>query len=307
MGFGPRESPNPGLLPPRGDRASTTVASSVGSLHTTTQQLATSHGRNRSTGHRSSLSSTIQGSFRATKSQGLPPQHQPHAANNELDHTNHGELLRCSTSPSTTEVLIAEVSNIKKSPGAARPPERIPCNKLDNECAATCDASSTIQGSFRATKSQGLPLTHHLSSSKLSAADLHCNSLSTTDSGFEGISTIKGTFRATKSQGLHRTPNKLNSTNSEGRLRCSVSLDEIAETGTASSHKSSSHNQRQHGGTSGRTSGKPDLHGLLLSSKYIPEGKLKPVSDLASQTSSEAACTHPATHGASMKRLVPTS
>ena len=289
MGFGPRESPNPGLLPPRGDRASTAVASSAASLHTTTQLLAASTGSNSSASNPPSLSSTIQGSFRATKSQGLLLGHQPHATSNELVHTDHGTVLGCSTSSSTRGVLVAEVSNVKDSLGSRKPPELISSHKLDNAGTEACDASSTIQGSFRATKSQGLPLRQHSPSSNLSTADLRCRSLNTR----EGISTTEGTSSATKSQGLRSTSNKLSSTNTgKALLRCPVSLDETAETGTVCSKKSSSHlpssgrRLRSLDESSGRTRLKPDdLHELSLSGNYISEGKLKPLSGLASSTS----------------------
>lgn len=222
MGFGPRESPNPGLLPPCGDRASSTFTSSSRSLCSTREFLAvvnnsSSSIKSRESETSSSLSSTIQGSFRATKSQGLPQKKQQQASS-ATQHSSTNQSLR------TTGVLLAEVSSTgRKSLSSTTSQGRVPVEDLNLAGTAESELTSTIQGSFRATKSQGLVLNESGNSASFSVPLRNTAQLDA-----DCRSTIQGSFKATKSQGLLVKAVDSSGTPSGSQHRCSQSLGERA-------------------------------------------------------------------------------
>ncbi|KAL8438885.1 hypothetical protein Efla_005365 [Eimeria flavescens] len=128
--------PHPGLLPPGGDRLSTTAASS--SAYTPSRSSSSSYSSSSSSrgSSKDKLDSTLQGSFRASKSQGLPLRGPK------------GDVALSST----TSVLVAAMSSANKesllsgSEGGKQ------------QLLQSSGKASTIQGSLRATKSEGLLL-----------------------------------------------------------------------------------------------------------------------------------------------------
>ena len=215
MVFGPKESPSQRLRPPCGERCSTTLSASTSSAALSVDRRSSSLNDSRRSSRCSSpsrthsstsssrgdncnntdcffLSSTLQGSFRATRSQGLflsqqqqqrqqlqeqQQQQQQHqqledslARSKSASSVASKDLLRASTSLRSTGASVsANVEKLKGSSAAAssaaaaaaaataESTERIPCSSfLSSHRSSTADLSSTIQGTFRATKSQGL-------------------------------------------------------------------------------------------------------------------------------------------------------
>ena len=234
MGFGPKEFPDGGIRQPRGDRASTTGATSAGFLDTTSRCLSESGSNSINNRNSVSLCSTIQGSFRATRSHGLFPRQESHpSSTQELCNTNDELPLRSSTMRSTTDVLIAAISRKDhQSSRAGKVPDMISVDLGGSNGDDNPSAASTLQGSFRVTRSQGLPLKQPRPSSKHSTAGSWSTPLRDTDANtaaLEGNSTVKGSFRATKSQGLRSKCRGLGSTDQQTKLSCPSSAAETAD------------------------------------------------------------------------------
>lgn len=281
MGFGPRESPNPGLLPPRGDKASTTVASSAGSLYSTSEWVGTSNSRNSSSKNSLSLSTS-----HATKSRELGSSHQQEAPLDGTANRKSEAQLRHSGSLSTTGVLAAEMSStIRGTFRATKSQGLFPSHDLDRTSAAN-DAHLTTQESLHGSKPPKLSLKQQDPSSKPSDMDYKSASLSIT--GGSCASTIKGTFRATKSQGLCCKPNDLEKTSSGTRLSCSQSLG-----GTATSATGRGTSGRERDILSGTAKSTTDTGDLSLSNKGNSTGMLKSVTDIAAASSSRRKAAAP--------------
>ncbi|KAL8275459.1 hypothetical protein Esti_000671 [Eimeria stiedai] len=154
---------NSGLLPPRGDRASTatgsssSMRSSSSSLNTSgrlsstsrsskSRRTTTSSSSSSSEDASSSLASTIQGSFRATNSQGLLNHSQKVSVRSSR---TEDDLHGSSCSLNTTGVLVAAMSSANK--------DSLLATATSSSTSSSGDLDTiTIQGSFRVSKSQGL-------------------------------------------------------------------------------------------------------------------------------------------------------
>ncbi|OEH79982.1 hypothetical protein cyc_00964 [Cyclospora cayetanensis] len=266
MVFGPKESPNPGLLAPRGDRASTTLATSACSFGATNTPLPASISSNRrissSVNTRddpaSTMCTSIQDSLCNTKPHGLHScQHQPPAGFRSSGSTSHEASLRGSPSLGTVEVLLAEVST-RCGAGATRnsstsnvmsaatrdpdsgvvthsSPDRGVKLSPSQLCSSKDWSSIRIEDSFNATLSRGDTLEQRRPSSKNTAVEMArpaalCKAASTIGtSASNGNSTIKGPLRATKSQGLPPRPQASGCTATGSRPRRKPSLEETTE------------------------------------------------------------------------------
>lgn len=246
MGFGPKESPNPGLLPPRGDKASTAIASLGGSLYSTRGLTGTANNRtNSSSKNRVSLLTS-----RETGSRELSFSHQQDARLDRSANTNFEDQLRYSGSLSTTGVLVAEMSStIRGTFRATKSQGLFPSRDLDGTRKAE-DACLATQEDLHGSKERKLSAKHQGLSKP---SDVEHRSVSLSSTSGSCATTIQGTFRATKSQGLFRNANELEKTSNGTRLHCSHSLSGTTSSATARGERRSSNSGRERDTAKGST------------------------------------------------------
>lgn len=249
MGFGPRESPNPGLLPPRGDKASTTIASLGGSLYSTRGLTGTENTNSSSKSHLSLLNSSEAGSRE------LGFSHQQDAPLERSANTKSEDQLRYSGSLSTTGVLVAEMSStIRGTFRATKSQGLFPSCDLDGTREAK-DACLATQEDLHGSRERKLSVKHQ---ALPKPSDEEDRSVSLSSTSGSCAATITGTFRATKSQGLFRNLNELEKTSNGTQLHCSHSLSGTTSSATTRSERRSSNSGRERDILSGTAKGTTD-------------------------------------------------